>query len=104
MMGIQLEIAKAEAEVKKLQSEAAVNIAKVQDVAEVDPQMRMAELQAKIDMNQQQLDLRRELSSATNQQRADQMQTSAATKLATTALQASKTTPKPPQAEARNTL
>ena len=104
MMGIQLEIAKAEAEVKKLQSEAAVNIAKVQDVAEVAPQMRMAELQAKIDMNQQQLDLRRELSSATNQQRADQMQTSAATKLATTALQASKTTPKPPQAEARNTL
>ncbi len=97
MMGIQLEIAKQEAEIKKLQSEAAVNIAKVQDVAEVDPQMRMAELQAKIDMNQQQLDLRRELSSATNQQRADQMQTSAATKLATSALQATKTSPKPPQ-------
>ena len=97
MMGIQLEIAKQEAEIKKIQSEAAVNIAKVQDVAEVDPQMRMAELQAKIDMSQQQLDLRRELSSATNQQRADQMQTSAATKLATTALQATKTSPKPPQ-------
>ena len=97
MMGIQLEIAKQEAEIKKIQSEAAVNIAKVQDVAEVDPQMRMAELQAKIDMGQQQLNLRRELSSATNQQRADQMQTSAATKLATTALQATKTSPKPPQ-------
>lgn len=96
MMGVQLEIAKQEAEIKKIQSEAAVNIAKVQDVAEVDPQMRMAELQAKIDMGQQQLNLRRELSSATNQQRADQMQTSAATKLATTALQAAKTSP-PPQ-------
>jgi hypothetical protein len=103
MIALQLEITKQEAEIKKIQSEAAVNIAKVQDVSEVDPQIRMAELQAKIDINQGQLDLRRELSSATNQQRADQMQTSAATKLATTALQATKTTPQPPQAEARTT-
>jgi hypothetical protein len=103
MIALQLEITKQEAEIKKIQSEAAVNIAKVQDVAEIDPQIRMAELQAKIDINQEQLDLRRELSSATNQQRADQMQTSAATKLATTALQATKTTPQPPQAEARTT-
>ena len=87
MQQLQLEIAKLEAEVRKLQSETAVNIAKVQDVAEVDPQIRMAELEAKIQMNQEQLDLRRELSSATNQAREEQAQTSAATKLATAAFQ-----------------
>jgi hypothetical protein len=87
MQQLQLEIAKLEAEVRKLQSETAVNMAKVQDVAEVDPQIRMAELQTKIQMNQDQLDLRRELSSATNQAREEQSQTSAATKLATAAFQ-----------------
>tara|TARA_S200000501_G_scaffold178929_1_gene168523 strand:+ start:3291 stop:5396 length:2106 start_codon:yes stop_codon:yes gene_type:complete len=87
MAKIQLEIAKLEAEVKKIQTESAVNIAKVQDMSEVDPQIKMAELQAKIAMNQEQLDLRRELSSATNAQRSEQTQTSAATKLATAAFQ-----------------
>jgi len=87
MQQVQLEIAKLEAEVQKLQAEAAVNIAKVQDITDVDPQMRMQELQAKVAMNEAQLELRRELSSATNQAKADQSQTSAATKLATTAFQ-----------------
>ena len=87
MMQLQLEIAKQEAEVQKLQSEAALNIAKVQDTTDVDPQIRMAELQAKIQMNQEQLELRRELSSATNQIRENQSQTSAAAKLATAAFQ-----------------
>lgn len=87
---IQLEIAKLEAEVKKIQTEAAINVAKVQDIADVDPQMRLAELQAKLEMNQQQLDLRRELSSATNQVRQSATETSAATKMATTAMQAAK--------------
>ena len=95
MAQIQLEIAKMEAEVKKIQSEAALNIAKVQDTAEIDPQMRMQELQAKIAMNQEQLQLRRDLSSATNQIRQGQAETSAATKIATTAMQTSRTTPQP---------
>jgi len=90
MQQVQLEIMRLEAEVKKMQSEAALNIAKVQDTAEIEPQLRMAELQSKMDIAQAQLDLRRELSSATNSQREAQMNTSAATKLATTALQASK--------------
>ena len=55
MAKIQLEIAKLEAEVKKIQTESAVNIAKVQDMSEVDPQIKMAELQAKIEMNQEQM-------------------------------------------------
>lgn len=87
MAQIQLEIAKLEAEVKHIQSETAVNISKVQDVTDIDPQLRVAELQAKIQMNQEQLALRRELSSATNTQRENQMQTTAATKLATAAFQ-----------------
>jgi hypothetical protein len=44
---LQLEIAKLEAEVRKLQSEAAINIAKVQDVAEVNPQMRRQSYRAR---------------------------------------------------------
>ena len=95
MAQVQLEITKLEAEVKKIQSEAALNIAKVQNTAEIDPQMRMQELQAKIAMNEEQLQLRRELSSATNQIRQGQSETSAATKIATTAMQSSRTTPQP---------
>jgi len=87
MQQLQLEIAKLEAEVKKLQSEAALNVAKMQDTVDVDPQIRMAELQAKLQMNEEQLQLRRELSSETNQIRESQSQTSAATKLATAAFQ-----------------
>mgnify|MGYP006163909857 FL=1 len=96
MMQLQLEIAKLEAEVQKLQSEAALNMAKAQGASEVDPQIRVAELQAKIQMNQEQLELRRELSSATNQIRQGQSETSAATKIATTAMQQAKNnTPQP---------
>jgi len=90
MQQIQLEMAKLEADVKKTSSEAALNIAKAQDATEVDPQIRMAELQAKIQINQEQLDLRRELADLNNSQRENQSQTSAATKLATAAFQNTK--------------
>ena len=91
MQQLQLEIAKLEAEVKKLQSEAAVNIAKVQDVSEVGPDMRMQELQTKLQIKMEELDLRRELSSMTNQVRTDQQQTQAAARIATTAMQTART-------------
>ena len=55
MQQLQLEIAKLDAEVKKIQSESAVNIAKVQDVADIEPQIRMQELQAKIEMKMKEL-------------------------------------------------
>lgn len=87
MQQVQLEIAKLEAEVRKLQSEAAVNIAKVQDTAEVGPQMRMAELQSKLQMKEQELQLRRELADLTNQTRVSQQETAAATRIAATAMQ-----------------
>jgi hypothetical protein len=87
MQQLQLEIAKQDAEVKKLQSEVALNIAKVQDATDVDPQIRMAEIQAKLDINEQQLELRRELASLNNTAKETQSQTSAATKLATAAFQ-----------------
>jgi hypothetical protein len=90
MQNLQLETMKLQAEVEKLQTESAVNVAKVQEVAQVNPQVRMAELQAKIQMNQEQLELRRELSAATNDIRVGQSETSAATKIATTAMQQSR--------------
>ena len=87
MQQLQLEIAKQDAEVKKIQSEVALNIAKVQDATDVDPQIRMAEIQAKLEINEQQLQLRRDLAEANNTAKETQSQTSAATKLATTAFQ-----------------
>ena len=87
MQAEQLELAKLEAEVKKLQSEAAVNIAKTQDVADTEPQMRQAELQAKLSMKEQELMLRRELADLTNRTRASQAETNAATRIAATAMQ-----------------
>jgi hypothetical protein len=87
MQQVQLELQKMQAEVQKLQSEAAVNIAKVQDTADVAPQMRMAELQAKIQMKEQELQLRRELADLTNQTRMSQQETAAATRIAATVMQ-----------------
>ena len=93
MQNLQLETMKLEAEVKKLQSDAAVNFSKVQNEAEIAPQLRMKELETKLQMNQEQLALRRELSSATNQIRQGQTDTSAATKIATAAMQQSRNNP-----------
>ena len=85
MQQLQLEMAKQDAEVKKLQSEVALNIAKAQDATDVDPQVRMAEIQAKLEINERQLELRRELANLNNTAKETQSQTSAATKLATAA-------------------
>ena len=87
MQAEQLTLAKLEAEVQKLQSDAAVNVAKVQDVADVEPQLRMQEMQAKLEMKMQELQLRRELASLTNQTRTSQSETNAATRIAATAMQ-----------------
>ena len=87
MQQVQLELAKMEAEVQKLQSDTAVNMSKVQDTAQVQPQMKIAELQAKMQMKQEELELRRQLSAATNQVRTNQQNTSAAARIAATAMQ-----------------
>ena len=86
MQGAQLEVAKLEAEVRKLQSDTAVNIAKTQEMAEIEPQLKMAELQQELQIAQENLALRRELAGMTNETRQTQAQTSAAAKLATTAM------------------
>jgi len=102
MQTLQLEIAKLEAEVRKLQSEAAVNIAKVQDTAEVQPQMRMTELQAQLEMKNRELDLRRELSDLTNETRRSQQETAAATRIAATAMQTAAKQQQPQQVNIPN--
>jgi len=102
MQQLQLEIAKLEAEVRKLQTEAAVNIAKVQDMAEIDPQVRMAELQGQLQMKEQELGLRRELADMTNQVRKDQSDTNAATRIAATAMQTAAKQQQPKQVEIEN--
>ena len=102
MQTLQLEIAKLEAEVRKLQSEAAVNIAKVQDTAEVQPQIRMNELQAQLEMKNRELDLRRELSDLTNQTRRSQQETNAATRIAATAMQTAAKQQQPQQVNIPN--
>jgi hypothetical protein len=87
MQAEQLTLAKLEAEVRKLQSEAAVNIAKTQDMADIEPELRQQELQAQLSMKQQELQLRRELADLTNRTRTSQSETNAATRIAATAMQ-----------------
>ena len=82
----QLEIAQMEAEVQKLQSEAMLNQAKAQGAAEIDPQLRIADMQSKIEVKREELALREKLSQMTNQNRSDQSETSAASKIAVAAM------------------
>jgi hypothetical protein len=82
----QLEIAKLEAEVTRLQSEAALNVAKTQSTTNIDPQMKVAELQSKLQMKREELGLRERLSGMTNQVRKEQSETTAAAKIATAAM------------------
>ena len=101
MQQVQLELAKMQAEVAKLQSEAELNETKAEQL-EFGSNLNLAEMQSKIKMAQDQLQLRRDLSGETNQIRQSQAETSAATKIATTAMQQAKNSslnqapPKPP--------
>lgn len=81
----QLEIAKLEAEVTNLQTAAELNMAKAQN-EQMDPQLKVAELQSKIQSKREELDLRERLSDLTNQMRKDQSDTAAAAKLAAAAM------------------
>ena len=87
MQELQLGIEKIGAEVHKLQSEAAVNMAKTQDMSEIGPQLKLMELQSEMKQKQMELDLRRELADLTNNTRVSNQETSAATRIATTAMQ-----------------
>ena len=82
----QLEIAQMEAEVQKLQSEAMLNQAKAQGAAEIDPQLRIADMQSKIEVKREELALRERLSQMTNQNRSEQSETAAASKVAVAAM------------------
>ena len=83
---MQLEIAQMEAEVQKLQSEAMLNQAKAQGAAEIDPQLRIADMQSKIEVKREELALRERLSQMTNQNRSEQSETAAASKVAVAAM------------------
>ncbi|MCH1580252.1 MAG: hypothetical protein L7S55_06060 [Luminiphilus sp.] len=87
MQQIALELAKLEAEVKKISSDAAVNIAKVQDMSEVQPQLEIAKMQADLQQRMAELNLRMELSQMSNQTAMQQSETNAATRIAATAMQ-----------------
>jgi hypothetical protein len=87
----QLEIAKLEAEVTNLQTQAALNVAKT-EAAEQDPQLKVAELQSKLQSKREELELRERLSAMTNEMRKEQSDTTAATKMATEAMKSIKPT------------
>jgi hypothetical protein len=90
MRMLELEIEKLEAENRKIQSEAALNIAKVQDLVEVAPAIREQEMATKKQISDDSLDLRRELGDKSSQSKTEALQTNSATKLATTAFAATK--------------
>lgn len=86
MTQMQLEIAKLEAEVSKLQSEAALNAAKAQETAQMDPQIKIAEMQNQLQMKREELDLRERLAGLANTQRRADSETTAASKIAVAAM------------------
>tara|TARA_S200000501_G_scaffold326762_1_gene325542 strand:+ start:8637 stop:10745 length:2109 start_codon:yes stop_codon:yes gene_type:complete len=86
MQELQLGIEKIGAEIQHLQSEAAVNMAKTQDMSEIAPQLKMMELQSEMRQKEMELQLRRELADLTNQTRVANQETSSATRIATTAM------------------
>ena len=86
MQELQLGIEKIGAEIQHLQSEAAVNMAKTQDMAEIGPQLKMMELQSEMRQKEMELQLRRELADLTNRTRVANQETSSATRIATTAM------------------
>ena len=82
----QLELAQMEAEVQRLQSEAMLNQAKAQGATEIDPQLKIADMQSKVDIKREELALRERLSQMTNQVKSGQSETQAASKIAVAAM------------------
>ena len=87
----QLEIAKLEAEVTNLQTQSALNVAKTEQT-EQDPQLKVVEMQSKLQAKREELELRERLSALTNDMRKEQTDTAAAAKMATEAMKSIKPT------------
>ena len=70
----------------KLQSEAQLNAATAEEITGVDPEIRIAEIQSKIQMKREALELRERLAGLTNEQRSRDSETTAASKIAVAAM------------------
>lgn len=86
MINVQLDISKLEAEIQKIQSETQLNMAKVGDMTQVQPNLELTRLQTELQTRMAELDLRRELSEMTNRTRLQQSEQNMGLKLATTAM------------------
>lgn len=83
---LQAQVQKLQAEVRRLQTQSAVDIAKVQEMSEIDPQLRIMELQQKAQSDEAGNELRRDLAALSAATRQRQSETGTAAKLATTAM------------------
>ena len=82
----QLGVMEIQGRVQKLQSEVALNVAKTQDISDVAPQIEMAKLQTELQARMKELETRQELAKLAAEGRQNQSDTSAAVKVATTAM------------------
>lgn len=82
----QLGVMELQGKVQKLQSEVALNMAKTQDMADVAPQLKLAELQNELNIRTQELETRKELARLSAETRDKQTDVGAAVKVATTAM------------------
>jgi hypothetical protein len=82
----QLGVMELQGKVQKLQSEVALNVAKTQDVTDVAPQLKLMELQTELQARMKELETRQELAKLAAEGRQNQSDTSAAVKVATTAM------------------
>ena len=85
LQSIQLELQKLEAEIANMQAETELNMSKAEE-NKMDPQLKMAEIQSKIQIKREELAVREKLAGLTNDQRQLQSETQAATKLAAMAM------------------
>ena len=85
LQSMELEVQKLQAEVASLEADAELSMSKAEE-NKMDPQLKMAEIQSKIQMKQEELAVRRELAGLANDQRKLQSETQAATKLAALAI------------------
>ena len=81
MEEVKLQLQKLQAESSNLEAQAMLNVAKAKDL-ETQPEKEMAELQARIDMKRQELDLRMELAELSAMQKKSASDTQATTKIA----------------------
>jgi hypothetical protein len=87
MMMAQLEVKEMEVQISKLESEVMLNQAKVADITQTQPFLKLQALKTDYNRRMEEIQLRRDLAAQSNEEKLTTQQLTSATKIATTAMQ-----------------